>query len=167
MQLPRQKREISWCEPRDVIAAASGLTMPLYLEAVIEGRLPNSPAIELLALILTDAHEGSARATFKPDAIHLNAAGAVHGGIISAALDSCIGYAVQSTLVPGETFVTAQLNTQFIRGIGASGETLAVSARLSHRGRRTAVAESSLTDPRGRLIATASATCMILGGGPG
>ena len=162
MAVSRQTRSISWSAPADVRVAVAGMDVAGYLTAVARGEVPNSPAIELLGMRLTSFGEGSAEVSFQPEEYHVNFVGAVHGGVISAVLDSCIGYAVNTTLGRDEAFVTSQLNVQFIRGIRAGAEPLVARARLRHRGGRLAVAEASLEDAAGMLYATATATCMIL-----
>ena len=72
--------------------------------------------------------EGRAEVSFAPEEYHVNFVGAVHGGVISAVLDSCIGYAVNTTLGRDEAFVTSQLNVQFVRGIRIGTESLVARA---------------------------------------
>ena len=162
MLIPRQTKSISWSAPADVRAAAADMNFLDYLKAVAQGSLPNSPAIELLGMRLRNFGDGNAEVSFSPDEHHLNFAGAVHGGVISAVLDSCIGYAVNAALKPEETFVTAQLNVQFVKGVKAGEATLKARAELRHRGGRVAIAEAILEDASGALRATATATCLIM-----
>jgi uncharacterized protein (TIGR00369 family) len=162
MSVARQTRSISWSAPADVRVATAAMDMLGYLTAVAQGELPNSPAIELLGMRLKSFGEGRAEVSFAPEEYHVNFVGAVHGGVISAVLDSCIGYAVNTTLGRDEAFVTSQLNVQFVRGIRIGTESLVARARLRHRGGRLAMAEASLEDASGTLYATATATCLIL-----
>ena len=104
-----------------------------YLTAVAEGLLPNSPAIALLGMRLKSFSDGSAEIAFDPDEVHLNFAGIVHGGVISAVLDTCIGYAVNTTLKAGEIFSTVQINVQVT----------AVTGEIARRPPRTAQATMS------------------------
>lgn len=160
-EIPRQTQAISWTAPADVMKAAAGLDMAGYLRAVVEGELPNSPAIELMGIRLERFEVGSAEVSFRPTAYHVNFVGAVHGGVISAVLDSCIGYAVNTTLKPKEAFVTTQLGIQYLRGIRPGSAAFTAKARLRHRGSRVVFAEAALTDERDVLHALATATCSI------
>ena len=144
MAVSRQTRSISWSAPADVRVAVAGMDVAGYLTAVARGEVPNSPAIELLGMRLTSFGVGSAEVSFQPEEYHVNFVGAVHGGVISAVLDSCIGYAVNTTLGRDEAFVTSQLNVQFIRGIRAgaevAGRTGPVAPSWRAPGRRRGVA---------------------------
>jgi uncharacterized protein (TIGR00369 family) len=160
-ELSRQTQSISWTAPADVMKVAAGLGMEGYLRAVAQGELPNSPAIEVMGIRLERFESGSAEVSFRPCAYHVNFVGAVHGGIISAVLDSCIGYAVNTTLKPNEAFVTTQLGIQYVRGIRPGGKIFTAKARLCHRGSRVVFAEAALTDDQDVLHALATATCTI------
>ncbi len=159
--LPRQTQSISWTAPVDVMRAAAGLDMGGYLRAVVDGELPNSPAIELMGVRLERFENGGAEVSFRPCAYHVNFVGAVHGGVISAVLDSCIGYAVNTTLKPNEAFVTTQLGIQYVRGIQPGTAAFTAKARLRHRGARVVFAEAVLTNDQDVVHALATATCSI------
>lgn len=68
---------------------------------------------------------------------------------------------MHSTLAPGEGYTSLDLTVKFLRAVTEeSGRVLAVGRVLS-RGRRTALAEASLVDGSGRLVAHATSSCMI------
>lgn len=162
MEIPRRSKEVSWASPADVLPAFAGMSFPAYLQAVADGRLPNSPAIELAGITLLSIGKGAASVAFVPEEIHVNSIGAVHGGVIATVLDSTIGYAVQTTLVANERFVTTQLGVNFIKGIAPGGTPLRAHAHLRHRGSRVVFAEATLEDHAGTIYATATATCLVM-----
>lgn len=84
----------------------------------------------------------------------------VHGGVVSALLDTAIGYAVVSALPFGDGFSTVQLNVNFIRGIMPGEGTVTIESRLVREGRRVIVAEAEMRSATGKLCARATATCM-------
>jgi acyl-coenzyme A thioesterase PaaI-like protein len=133
MLIPRQTTSISWSAPADVRAAAVDVNFADYLKAAVRAVAAQPPGHR------TPGHapEGIRRRQRRgilPEEHHLNFSRAVHGGVISAVLDSCIGYAVNAALKPEETFVTTQLNMQFVRGVKAGEATLKAQAELRHRG---------------------------------
>ncbi|MEM5436734.1 PaaI family thioesterase [Paraburkholderia diazotrophica] len=89
----------------------------------------------------------------------LNPAGHVQGGMLSAMLDDVTATLVTSTLAEGERCATLSLNTTFLRP--ASTGRLLGRATLVRRGRGVCNANGELWQDD-RLVATASAVCMIV-----
>jgi len=85
---------------------------------------------------------------------HLNRRGVVHGGVITAMLDSALGAAVIASMPAEWWCATTSLSTQFLEG--AREGRLTATGRLLRRGRAVAFAAGEVRDARGRLIATAS-----------
>lgn len=96
----------------------------------------------------------------KPD--FANPLGSVHGGIAATLLDSALGCAVHTTLPAGVGFTTLELKVNYIRTVAVDAGRLTAEGTTIHVGRRTATAEGRVTDERGKLIAHATTTCMIL-----
>ena len=76
-------------------------------------------------------------------------------------LKAATGGAVHSTLPAGVGYTSLDLSVKFLRGMTAGTGRALCEGRVVHRGRRTALAEATLRDPEGRLLATASSTCLI------
>ncbi|WP_234306970.1 PaaI family thioesterase [Streptomyces sp. NRRL F-2890] len=70
--------------------------------------------------------------------------------------------AVHSTLPAGVTYTTLELKVNYIRAGRTDGQTLTARGSVLHAGRRTATAEGQVLDERGKLIAHATTTCMVL-----
>jgi len=102
-------------------------------------------------LHVDDGH-ATVRQTITP-AMH-HAGGAAHGVVIFKLLDDAAYFAAASQ-VRGVFLVTVSFSTTFLRP--AMGDVVAVG-RLVHHSRNLAVAESSVHDARGRLVATGSGT---------
>ena len=160
----RQETVFRWTDPTDTIKAVArekihGLS---YLQAIVDGRFPTAPAIELASARLTAVASGEATIRFAPERVHMNAMGLVHGGIVSTVLDSTIGYAIISMLEAGKTFSTLQLNVTFVRPV-APGQNYIAHARVRHGGRRTVVAEANIVaENEGKEHATANAIGVVL-----
>jgi 1,4-dihydroxy-2-naphthoyl-CoA hydrolase len=87
----------------------------------------------------------------------------LHGGAVMAFADSLGAYATMLNLPAGATTTTIESKTNFLApapvGTTVSGECAAV-----HRGRRTMVWQTRITNAQGRLLALVTQTQMVLEG---
>lgn len=90
-----------------------------------------------------------------------NPMGGVHGGIIATLLDSALGCAVQTVLPEGTGYTTLGLEVKYLRAVAVDAGVLTATGTVVHAGRRQATAEGALTDSSGRLLATATCTCLV------
>jgi uncharacterized protein (TIGR00369 family) len=105
------------------------------------------------AILAVDDGYASVRLTLTPQMHH--AGGAAHGAVIFKLLDDAAYFAAASQI--REVFlVTVSFTTTFLRP--ASEGVVIATGRVLHRSRNLCVAESSVHDPRGRLVATGSGT---------
>src|SRR5438552_9379651 len=132
------------------------------LEAALRGAAPPPPYVRLLNMRFIAVSDGSA--TFEmPASVDLyNPNNVVHGGALTSLADSAMGFAVFSTLAPGENFTTAELHVNFLRPVTADSGMLRSIGRVVHRGQQLAVAEAEVLDQQNQLIARASSTNVIL-----
>ncbi|MFJ3492007.1 PaaI family thioesterase [Streptomyces sp. NPDC086091] len=91
-----------------------------------------------------------------------NPLGTVHGGIAATLLDSALGCAIHTTLPAGTSYTTLELKVNYIRAARTEGQRLTAEGTVIHTGRRTATAEGRVLDERGRLIAHATTTCLVM-----
>jgi acyl-CoA thioesterase len=79
-----------------------------------------------------------------------------HGGLLMSLLDQAFGAALNT----GERrYVAVQLSVNFIAP-PQGGTTLFAEGRAIHQGKRVGVAQMTVTDSRGKLIATALGTSL-------
>lgn len=97
-----------------------------------------------------------------PSAAYYNPLGTVHGGWITAVLDSSLGCSVNSTLERGENYTTVELKVNFVRAVLDTTGPVRAEAHVIHRGRQIVTAEAKLHDSNEKLLAHASTTCLIL-----
>jgi uncharacterized protein (TIGR00369 family) len=90
---------------------------------------------------------------------YLNPVEAMQGGIITAAIDNTMG--PLSYLAARKACSTLDLHTQYLRSISA-GDMLTVAARVISRGPRTMTIEAEATNGKGKLVARASATMLVI-----
>lgn len=113
-----------------------------------------------LGIELVDSGEGYATVEMTAKEDMANAAGFVHGGMISALADSAMGRSLR-TVKPGvERAMSFDLKVSFINAAKV-GETLRATGRVVHAGRRTMVASCRIEGRGGRLVATASGTFAV------
>jgi uncharacterized protein (TIGR00369 family) len=137
--------------------------MPTMLEharRIIAGDLPPAPFPSLVGMRLTAIEPGRARMEMTVDARHANPMGTVHGGVPCTLADSAMGLAYAATLEEGESFTTLDLKINFLRPFWSG--LLVAEGVVVQRGRTVGLAECSITDDKGRLIARAMSTCMTL-----
>lgn len=92
-----------------------------------------------------------------------NPMGTVHGGILATLLDSALGCAVQTVLDGGQGYTTVSLEVKYLRSVALDAGVLRAEGTVVHAGRRQATAEGRITDADGRVVATATTTCLVLG----
>ena len=151
--------------PGDLLSReeAAGLTGLALLQGMIDGRHAAPPMAAVMGFALTAADEGSATFRGTPRFAHVNPMGTLHGGWYGAILDSALGCAVMTALPAGAAYTTLEYKVNLIRGIPLDAE-VACTATVDHSGRSTAAARAEIRAVAdGRLHATGSTTCLILG----
>jgi len=142
----------------EVLTSYDGLS---FLNAIIDGTLPQPPIAETMGFRLIEAAEGLAAFEGLPAMRHYNPIGSVHAGFASTMLDSALGCAIFSTLTKGETWTTLELKLNFVRALSHDTGPVRAQGRIIHRGRTVATSEGDLKDRNGKLYAHATTTCMI------
>jgi uncharacterized protein (TIGR00369 family) len=137
-------------------------TMIDMMRQVIAGALPPPPVARLIGIRMVAIEPGRSRFELDADERHHNPMGTLHGGILCDIADVAMGAAYASTLDDGESFTTLELKINFLRPVKAAH--LAAEAAVVQRGRTSGLAECSIVDDRGRLVAKASSTCLTLRG---
>jgi uncharacterized protein (TIGR00369 family) len=132
------------------------------LEAALRGASPPPPYLQLLNMRFIAVTDGSATFEMPSTSQLYNPNSVVHGGAITSLADSAMGFAVFSTLAPGENFTTAELHINFLKAVTAESGTLRSIGRVVQRGQQVAVAEADVLDQQNLLIARASSTNIIL-----
>ena len=123
-------------------------------------RTSPGPFSSHLGFRLVRADVEGAEMEAEPEPEHLNGGGIVHGGFLSALLDSTTGWAVHSAVEEGVAAPHVQISVQFVRA-ALGGETLVCRGRCISAGRRAASAEAEITQG-GRVIARAVSTHVVL-----
>jgi uncharacterized protein (TIGR00369 family) len=155
-------RTYSWADPKTASALVGRLSGLELLRAMTAGEVPPPPVSALLDMERIEAiEEGKVVATLVPREFHYNPLGTVHGGVIATMLDTAASCAVHTTLPAGVGYTTLDLTTKFLRAVTVESGKLTCVGTVLSRGRRTALGQAQLTDERGRLVAHATASCLL------
>lgn len=154
-------RTFDWQDPATTATNVGRLSGLEFLRAIGRGELPPPPVTRMLGMGVITADEGTVVAELQPAEYHYNPLGTVHGGVIATLLDTAAACSVHATLPAGVGYTSLDLNVKFLRPVTMDSGRLTCRGEVLQRGRRTALAESRLTDAQGRLLAHATSTCLI------
>jgi uncharacterized protein (TIGR00369 family) len=112
---------------------------------------------QYLGLHLEAAGPGWARQRMALRPEHMNPFGAVHGGTVSALIDSAAGSAIAAGTLPDDRIMgTIDMQVHFLER--ARGTFLVAEGRLVRAGRAIAIAQVEVKDDAGTLVAMGTAT---------
>ncbi len=132
-----------------------------YFTRMLRGQAPVPAVASLLGGVVrqVDLEAGSLESDYVATDAFLNPAGQVQGGMLGAMLDDVTAMLVTATLEDGASCSTLNLNLSFLRP--AQAGPLQGRARLERRGRNVCNVVGELHQD-GKLVATATATCMVV-----
>ncbi|KUP94183.1 PaaI family thioesterase [Tritonibacter horizontis] len=157
VEVPLPELAYGLARPQD-ITHLSGLEV---MRNIVAKELPAPPIVQTTKQWIHEVSEGHCTFLGIPSEAFLNPMGIIHGGWTMALLDSALGCAVQSSLLPGELFSSLGTEVKFIRPIRADTGQVVCKAQLENRANRTATAYGRVTDAEGNLLATGTTTCFI------
>jgi uncharacterized protein (TIGR00369 family) len=112
---------------------------------------------------LAGVEPGRAVLEWEPDTDHAFPAGdswIVHGGMVTALLDTAMGQASWTLLSLDEVFLTADLRTEFYRP--TSPGLVRATGWVVHKTKRVSFAAAELHDANGKLLASGRATNLTI-----
>ena len=145
----------------EIWRARSGLEI---LRAQLAGSLPHAPIHHLLGVRLIEVAEGTSALSMPASGWLTSMTGMVLGGVTACLADLALAAAVQTTVPAGTAFAPSDLRTQFVRPIPADGGSIIARASVVHRGRSVALTRAEVTNERGKLLALANSSAVILPG---
>ena len=114
----------------------------------------DEPIASFLNMQLLELSPGYARVSIRVKPEHLNFNNFIFGGIVMAVADQAFGYAVNSVRRPN---IASQFNIHFIAAAKV-GDELIAEGRVVKSGRKVSIAEMTVTNQEGKLIAKATGT---------
>ena len=131
-----------------------------HMLSFVNEKVQNIPFLKTLGVSVMDITEKQAEMSVTIDDRHLNYMGTVHGGLISALVDTVCFF--PKPLIPsGLKLTTVDLNVSYVKP-ALKGDTLVARSELLHLGRRTARLSVKVTDQNHGLVAYGTATLMVL-----
>jgi uncharacterized protein (TIGR00369 family) len=155
---------VHWYDPAATAAASPGLSGLDFLRAIRDRELPPPPMATLLGMALCRIEPGLVTFAYEPDESVYNPIGMVHGGVVCTLADTVIGCAVQTTLEAGVGYTSIDLQVSYLRSLTARTGPVTATGTVTKAGRRVAFGRAEMTDGGGRLLATATGTCLIIDG---
>ncbi|MBE1496479.1 uncharacterized protein (TIGR00369 family) [Amycolatopsis lexingtonensis] len=156
-----RSKTITWQDPLPTARLGAAMSGLEYLTAIKDGRIPGPPIAAHFGLRWERIEHGEVEAVAEPDESLYNPIGMVHGGVAATMLDSVVGCAVHTTLPAGVGYASVELKVSYLRAIHAGRGEIRAVGRVVKEGARIAFAEGEIRDAEGRLLATASGTCVI------
>lgn len=158
----KNARSYEWEPTGDALAQprqSSGLD---FLRKMMAGEVAAAPVTATLGFRLTEVEPGRAVFVLQPEEHQYNPIGSVHGGVLASVCDSAIGCAIHSQLAAGVGYTTLELKTNFVRPLPREVGRPAASAETLYLGNRQATGEAKIFNAEGKLVAHATATCLII-----
>jgi uncharacterized protein (TIGR00369 family) len=132
------------------------------LAAIRDGQLAPPPLAALLGMRPVDLRRGEVSFALDPAVKHYNPLGSVHGGVMATLLDTAMGCAIFSMLPSGVSFTTTNLVLNYFRTVTVETGTILAVGSVVHSGRRIATTAGRLVASDGQLLATATATQLLV-----
>ena len=142
----------------EALRTLSGLEL---IRGMFDGSQATAGIMKLLGFEGGDCGAGWVTFVGAPGPQHYNPLGTVHGGSAATLLDSCMGCAVHTTLAAGIGYTTIDMNVTYLRAMTAATGRVEARGEVVTSGRRVATARGTLTDARGKLIVTATTSCLV------
>ncbi len=133
-----------------------------FVEGVRDGLWRADPFMVALGIRVTEAERGRVVMEATPGDDHRNLGGIVHGGYLSTIMDSATGFALHTTLKPGDTPPHLQASYRFI-AMARAGVALTATATVLRAGGRIGHVRVDLRDAADRLVATGETTHFVVG----
>jgi len=122
--------------------------------AELRARAEGEPIASFLKMRLLELSPGYAKVAMKVRPEHQNFNSLTFGGMVMAVADQAFAYTVNSVDLPS---IASQFNTHFIAATRV-GDELIAEGRLMKSGKRVSIAEVTVTNQEGKLIAKATGT---------
>ena len=155
-------KTVQWYDPMVTASGGAGLSGLEFLRALRDGKLPPAPLAVLLGFRAVEAEEGRVVFEATPDESVYNVLGMVHGGLVCAMADTVTALAVRTTLEAGVSYTSIDLNVSYTRPVTRDSGALRAVGTVVKPGRRVAFSRAEIFDGAGKLVATATASCLII-----
>jgi uncharacterized protein (TIGR00369 family) len=157
-----RSKTVTWHDPAISAQALSAMSGLEFLRAIRDHKLPPPPIAELLGMRMEEIEPGRVVFVCETHESFYNPLGIVHGGIACTLADTVAGCAVQTTLSRGVTFTSIDLNVSYLRPVTTASGLLRATGQIVKPGRRVAYSTAEIVDQSGKLVATATSSCLVI-----
>jgi uncharacterized protein (TIGR00369 family) len=158
---PRTKT-ITWFDPLITAQRLFEMTGRQAVQAIADGVVAPPPIATHFDFAFEVVGDGEVVVSCVPDESAYNPTGLVHGGLICTLLDTVVGCAVHTTLPAQVAYTSIELKVNYLRPVHGHSGALTARGWVVKPGRRVAFAEGTVTDVAGKVLATASGSCLIM-----
>ena len=113
-----------------------------------------------LRMSITPDGAGKGKVVMEIQDDHISPSGTVHGGVYATVADNVMSAAISGVIESGKRFVTIELHVRYLRPV-SEGSIVAESSVVK-AGRRVVHTECKMLNDAGDLLATASASYMVV-----
>jgi uncharacterized protein (TIGR00369 family) len=142
-------------------ARARGMGGLAFLQAIVDGEIPDPPIARTFDFYLLEVESGRAVFQGLPGFAHYNPIATVHGGWHGTLLDSAMACAVQTLCEVGRAYTTLEFKVNCVRALTDQTGPVRAEGKVITSGKRVATAEGRLIDSEGRLYSHGTTTCML------
>jgi uncharacterized protein (TIGR00369 family) len=155
-------KTVQWYDPKITAEAAARMAGLEFLRAIRDGLLPPPPIASLLGFAATELERGYVVFEGTPDESVYNPIGTVHGGLVCTMADTVAACAVHTTLEAGVGYTSIDLNVSCTRPVTRDSGRLRAIGTVVKPGRRVAFSRAEILDGAGKVVATATSSCLIM-----
>jgi uncharacterized protein (TIGR00369 family) len=155
-------KSFTWADPRKGLKPGVDIKGIDYLSGLKDGSIAPPPAANLIGYKIIEVGDGKTRFNLRPAEYHYNPFSVVHGGLITAILDSSMTAAVMTLLDEKQTCMTIEIKTHFYRPVTEKTGSVIAEGNTIHLGKRVAVAQGMIIDTEGNRYAHATSSCLII-----
>ena len=132
---------------------------PAYLQAVAK-KVNGSPFFTLISMHITNLEWGESRLEIAVEEKHFQPFGMVHGGVYASVVDAAAFWAVYPQVDDDAGITTVELKLNYLAPI-SSGSLIAKGKSIKV-GKSICLAEATVEDETGKLLAHGTETMMVL-----
>ena len=157
-----RERTFTWDPPMATASAIFNRYHLTWLREMKEGIVPPPPAARLLGFRIESVDDGRVVFSMRAEEWMSNPALVLHGGLMSALLDTVLTLSVMTKLPDDRYASTLDLHVHFVRPVTPNGEVVRAEGLAVHVGTTVATAEARAYGASGKLVAHATATLALL-----
>ncbi|WP_347177047.1 PaaI family thioesterase [Parafrankia sp. EAN1pec] len=165
-----RRKTVTWYDPAASARSSLAMSGLEFLRAMVDGTVPPPPISRVFDFRPVSVEVGDVVFTCEPDESAYNPIGLVHGGLVCTLLDTATACAVHTTLAAGAAYTSLEIKISYVRPVHVlpgRANTLTAHGWVTRPGRRAAFAQGDVRDAQGRVVATASSTCLVMTPGDG